>query len=228
MKREGGEGNVMKKNIIIYGNGGHSKVVMDAIEKSKQYSIYGLIDDKGMFASEGKHKYIGDQSSLKSIIHKIDGGIVAIGDNWIRSEIVLQIKESFPNFKFVSVIHPSAIIASGVKVGDGTVIMPGVVVNSNSTIGEHCVLNTRCSIDHDGLIGDYVSIAPGATLGGNVSVGNHSVVSLGANIIHSKKIGEHSVIGAGATVLNDIDSHVVAYGTPAKAIRYRKKGEKYL
>ena len=34
--------------------------------------------------------------------------------------------------------------------------------------------------------------------------------------------------GAGSTVLNDIDSYVVAYGTPARVIRNRIGGEPYL
>ena len=42
------------------------------------------------------------------------------------------------------------------------------------------------------------------------------------------EIGEHSVIGAGSTVLNNISNNVVAFGTPAKKIRERNRGEKYL
>jgi FlaA1/EpsC-like NDP-sugar epimerase len=122
----------VKKKILIYGSGGHSKVVIDAIEKSNQYSIYGVVDDfKTSIISNTKYKYVGDQSCLKKIINEVDGGIVAIGDNWLRSKIVLQIKEEFPNFKFVSVVHPSAIIARGTKIGDGTVVLPGAIVNSD-------------------------------------------------------------------------------------------------
>ncbi|QNF28483.1 acetyltransferase [Metabacillus elymi] len=219
----------MEKKIIIYGTGGHSKVVMDAIEKSGQYTIYGFIDD---YYNDNRvdlqYKYIGDHASLKGIMNNIYGGVIAVGDNWIRSNIVSKIKGDFPSFKFVTVIHPSAVIGGETEIGDGTVIMAGVVVNCHTKIGEHCILNTMSSVDHDCFIDDYVSIAPGATLGGNVCVGSYSAISLGANVIHSKKIGAHSVVGAGATVLNNIDSQVVAYGTPAKVIRYREKGEKYL
>jgi acetyltransferase-like isoleucine patch superfamily enzyme len=90
------------------------------------------------------------------------------------------------------------------------------------------VLNTKCSVDHDCFIDDYASISPGATIGGNVSIGSYSVIALGANVIHAKKIGQHSIIGAGSTVINDIGSHVIAYGTPAKVVRNRIQGEKYL
>jgi acetyltransferase-like isoleucine patch superfamily enzyme len=75
---------------------------------------------------------------------------------------------------------------------------------------------------------DFSSIAPGVTTGGNISIGKFSAVSLGANVIHGIKIGKHSVIGSGSTVLTNIDDYVVAYGTPAKIIRERKDGDKYL
>ncbi|MEH7276373.1 hypothetical protein [Neobacillus vireti] len=90
------------------------------------------------------------------------------------------------------------------------------------------MINTQSSVDHDCVLGDFVTIAPGATLAGGVQIGDHSVVSLGANVIHNRRIGQHTVIGAGSTVLKDIESNVVAYGTPAVPIRTLIPGEKYL
>ena len=43
-----------------------------------------------------------------------------------------------------------------------------------------------------------------------------------------RRLGDEHVVGAGATVLKDLPPHVVAYGTPARAVRERKSGEKYL
>jgi acetyltransferase-like isoleucine patch superfamily enzyme len=37
-----------------------------------------------------------------------------------------------------------------------------------------------------------------------------------------------ATIGAGALVQEDIPDHCVAYGIPAKVIRQREEGEKYL
>jgi acetyltransferase-like isoleucine patch superfamily enzyme len=73
-----------------------------------------------------------------------------------------------------------------------------------------------------------VSFAPHSCAGGNVGVDDCSAVSLGANIIHAIRIGAHTVVGAGATVLKDLPDHVVAYGTPARVVRSREAGERYL
>ncbi len=49
-----------------------------------------------------------------------------------------------------------------------------------------------------------------------------------AVLVNRVQVGEHSVVGAGSVVLKPIKSFVVAYGSPAKRIRNRKPGDKYL
>ncbi len=215
--------------IIIAGSGGHAKVIIDILEKLDRYDIIGFIDGfKAKGTSVYGYEVLGDESYIQDNHNTIDGGIVAIGDNWVRSKVVSRILAIHTQFKFITAVHPSATIARGVTVGDGTVIMAGSVINSDTVIGEHCILNTKSSVDHDCTVRDFVTIAPNATTGGNVKIGNFSTVSLGANIIHSREIGAHTIIGAGSNVLSDIGSFTVAYGTPARVIRSREQGENYL
>lgn len=215
--------------VIIIGSGGHAKVVIDILEKLNIYDIIGFIDDfKAQGTSIYGYEVLGDETYIQANHSFIYGGIVAIGDNWVRSKVVSHILSIHPQFNFIRAIHPSATVARGVTVGDGTVIMAGAVINSDTVIGEHCILNTKSSVDHDCAIRDFVTIAPNATTGGNVKIGDFSTVSLGANIIHSREIGIHTIIGAGSNVLSDIGSYAVAYGTPARVIRSREQGENYL
>lgn len=219
------------EKIVIIGASGHAKVIIDIVEKEKHFAIVGLLD---MSRKPGDtllgYPILGPEESLPEFqaVFGITGGIVAIGDNWIRNKVVEKMRKIQPNFQFVSAIHPSASIGKNVEMGAGTVVMAGAVINPDSKIGRFCILNTRCSLDHDGKMGNFSSLAPGVITGGNVHIGAFSAVSLGANIIHGIKIGAHSVVGAGATVLEDIPDHAVAYGVPAKVTRERKKGEKYL
>ena len=220
------------KNIVIIGASGHAKVIIDIIEKENIYKIKGLLDDRAeeMEDTFCNYNLIGKTSDLPGIMEKenIYSGIIAIGDNWIRYKVLKKIKEIAPDFSFINAIHPSSEIAGNVKIGKGNAIMAGTVINSDSRIGDFCIINTGASIDHDNCIEDFASIAPGVTTGGNVSIGSFSAVSLGASLIHGISIGEQTVIGAGATVLKNIPSLVIAYGTPAKVIRDRKAGDKYL
>lgn len=215
----------LMNDAIIFGTGGHARVVFDVMKRQNQYNPVAFVslgEDLSSFLNL-PHVH---QSKLNHL--SWDRGVVAIGDNFIRSKVVQYILSVKPHFKFISLVDPSAQLGSDVVVQEGTVIMPHCVVNTGSRIGQHVILNTSSSIDHDCKIEDFASLAPGAILGGNVSLGNFTAVSLGAHIIHGKKIGQHSVIGAGAVVLKNVSDFTVAYGNPCREIRVRSAGDKYL
>ena len=219
------------KNIVIIGASGHGGVVLDCIEKEGKYNVVGFIDSfKKIGLSQSGYPVLGTEYDLPYIIsaYNIEGGIVAVGDNWARKLLVDRVLHIVPEFNFVKSIHPNAIIAKNVSVGEGTVIMPGAIVNSGSVVGKFCILNTNSSLGHDGIIGDYSSLAPRVSTGGNLILGCFSAVCLGVNIIENIEIGDHVVIGAGALVVNHVPSKVVAFGAPAKVIRTRVVGDVYL
>jgi sugar O-acyltransferase (sialic acid O-acetyltransferase NeuD family) len=219
------------KNIVIFGSSGHGSVVLDCLEREGKYNVVGFLDS---FKKKGRrhcgYPILGNAFDLPYLMdkHEVYGGIVAIGDNWIRSTIVDRIAEVVPNFTFISAIHPSAIIGRDVKIGKGIAIMPGVILNANSQVNDFCILNTCSSLDHDGLMEEYSSLAPKVCIGGGFSIGKFSAICLGTQIIENVRIGQHTVVGAGSLVVMDIDSYSLAYGAPAKVIRKRNKGEAYL
>jgi len=219
------------KNIIIIGSSGHAKVIIDIIEREGKYKIVGLVDRYRNIGEQTLgYEVLGDEEDLPHLIktHSLSGAIVAIGDNFIRAKVVAQVREICPYLTFVSVIHPESSIAKDVSIGEGTVIMAGAIVNSSCSIGRFCILNTNSSLDHDSVMEDFSSLAPRVTTGGSCRIGGYAAISIGAILIHGIHIGEHTVIGAGSTVLKHLESFKVAYGTPAKVIRERNIGEKYL
>lgn len=218
----------MKQRILIFGGGPQSKVIIDLIEQCDHYNIAGVVDN-GVKHKERIRGYPILSSDLdRTLLEDIPFGVVAIGDNWIRKQLVDRISRLVSGFQFPPLIHPSSDISLSTRVGKGTVVMAGTTITNDTTIGDHCLINTGASVDHDCILEDFSSIGPGCTLGGSVVVSSCSAVGLGANVIHGRTIGTHSIIGAGATVLKDIPSHCTAYGTPARVVRERKRGEPYL
>lgn len=219
----------MSNKIVVIGAGGHAKAVIDTIERQGRYQIIGLLD-KGKTAGDriSGYEVLGDETWLAHPDHALDGAIVAIGDNWTRGQVWQRIKRMRPELTFVTAIHPSAVIAKGARVGAGSVVMSGAFVGCDASIGEHAVLYAHSLVEHDSRIGDFVSFAPKAAAGGNAAVGDYAAIAIGATIIHGVSVGEHSVIGAGSTVIRDIAPLSVAYGTPARIVRSRLRGERYL
>ena len=214
------------EKIIICGASGHAKVIIDVIEKQKQYEISGIFEDTpGMVGT----KFLGYPVLGKIVdFNKNDKGIVAVGDNYVRHQVVERIKNINNKFQFICAIHPSAVIGESVRLGEGTFVAAGAIINAHAVIGKHCIINTLSSVDHDVIIGDFSTAAPGSHIGGSSVIGAFSTISMGVNVIQRIKIGAGTLIGAGSTVIKDIPEGVLAFGTPAKVIRQRKIDEKYL
>jgi len=219
------------ESIFIAGASGHAKVIVDIIEKEGRYSIAGLLDGtKEAGTPFLGYPVLGKDDDLERLArkHGIIGGIVAMGDNWKRKQVVSRIQTVFPACRFVRAVHPAASIGKGVEIGAGTAVMAGAVLGPDTRVGEHCIVNTGATLDHDGVLEDWASLAPGVSVGGNVTVGELTAVAIGAVIVHRIRIGKNCVIGAGATVLDDIPALSVAYGTPARVVRTRAPGDPYL
>ncbi len=219
------------KNIVIFGASGHAKVIIDIIENEGKYKIAGILDRTNTPGDiKLGYNILGRESDLPNCIqeHALVGGVIAIGDNSIRARVAGSVSEIVPEFKFVTTVHPRAVIAGSASLGDGTVVMAGVVVNPYCLVGRHCILNTNASLDHDSVMAEFSSLGPAATTGGNVTIGAFSAIGIGATIVHGISVGKQTVIGAGATVLNNIDDNKISYGVPAKVIRDRQQGEQYL
>lgn len=219
------------KNIVIIGASGHGSVILDCIEKEGKYNVFGFIDSfKEKGGKQNGYEILGSEYDLPYLIEMCNlyGGIVVIGDNWIRKSVVERISEIAPNFKFITSIHPKAVIGKDVHIGEGTIIMPGAIVNANSRMGDFCILNANASLGHDSVMDDFSSMASGVTAGGCFYLGKFSAVCLGVNIIENIRVMEHTFIGAGYLVIKDVMGCLVAHGFPAHTVRKRKVGERYL
>jgi len=197
--------------VVVLGAGGHAKVIMRVLELL-DYHILGVYDD-----DPGKHGQLilgyAVRGSLDDAL-KADSknAVLAIGDNVTR----WRVAERFPDMQWITAIHPNAWFDPSVSIGMGTVIFAGAVIQADTVIGKHAIINTCASVDHDCVLGDFTHIAPGAHLAGQVTVGAGGFVGIGAVAIPGRRIGDWAVIGAGGVVVRDVPDHVIAVGAPAR------------
>lgn len=203
----------MSNSVYVIGAGGHAKVVIQALLESGR-KVAGVFDDRIQLQ---KTEVLGIPviGTLDDLKHQpARPVIVAIGDNQTRQTIVQKL-----DLQWATVIHPSAIVDTTVKIGCGTVVMAGAVIQVDTVIGDHAIVNTSASVDHDCVIGEFSHLAPGTHLAGGCKIGEGVLVGVGAAVIPQVEIGDWSVIGAGAAVVNNIASHQVATGVPARERR---------
>lgn len=207
--------------MFVFGASGHAKVVIDVIEREGSNQIAAVADDDARRKGQTVQGYsiLGGREDLLRVAQQqeIRHGIVAVGDNRTREEIVQWLGSR--GFEFFSVIDPTAVMGRGVVVREGSVVMPGAIVNTDSVIGAHAIVNTGASVDHDCQIGDFVHLAPGTTLCGGVVVGRRTFLGAGVTVIPNRRIGSNVIVGAGSTVIKDLENDVLAKGTPARPAR---------
>lgn len=176
-----GEVMYKKKQILIFGTGGHCRSVIECIESNDIYEIIGIVDisKEVLFKTDeivNGYPVVGALENLPCIETEWDECIVAVGDNYQRNLVYSKIVKQLPKAVFAICIHSRAIVSKHAVIGEGTVIMAGVVVNRSSTIGKFALINSNATVEHDNKIEDFATVAPGVTLGGTVSVGEHSVI----------------------------------------------------
>ena len=134
-----------------------------------------------------------------------------------RSRFIEQVAEF--GIRFASLIHTWARISSSSRVGEGTIISPGVIVASHTVLGRHVLVNRGALIGHHTEIGDYVTIQPGANVAGACRIGEAAYIGMGALVLDHVIVGAHSIVGAGAVVNKDVPDHVQVVGVPARIVK---------
>lgn len=205
--------------VFVFGASGHAKVVIDIVERAGGARIDCIVDDDP--ARHGArmlgYEVVGGREALLARRRSAGTGIVAIGANPARRSVALWLASQ--GFDFAAARHPAAQVGREVRIGAGSVLMAGAVVNSDTRIGMHCILNTACSVDHDCDLGDAVHVAPGARLCGGVAVGAGAFIGAGAVIVPGRRVGADAIIAAGAVVLGDVPERAVVAGNPARIVR---------
>lgn len=210
---------MIEKKLLIFGSGGHAKVVIYTAQSCKRKAIELFDEDSDRHGRERLGFLI--EGGLSDCSQALSNGstelIVAVGNNCIRERLY----KLFDSQPFATLTHPASTIASDVHIGKGTVIFAGGIVHPGASIGNNVIINTGSIVDHDCIVRDHAQIAPGARLCGNVVIDEGAMICAGATVIPGVKVGKNAVVAAGAVVTSDISDGVLVAGVPAVLKRER-------
>jgi sugar O-acyltransferase (sialic acid O-acetyltransferase NeuD family) len=207
-------------NILFIGGASQGKLCQHILE-GQGHHVSHVYDAKSEVYLPGKSFKSSNETDIERFSKEADAFVVCIGGNrgYERTMWSHRLVATIPA---INAISPAAFIGDTVVFGRGLQAMPHAVVNQFSHIGDWCILNTNCTVDHECIIGNGVHIMGGASLAGKVVVGDYSTVGTNATILPDIKIGANVFIGAGAVVTKDVPDNAIMVGVPAQLLRYQE------
>lgn len=188
--------------LILLGAGGHARACIDVIEQEGRYRIAGLL---GAPAELGDvhcgYKVIGTDDALEQLRSQYQYAFVGIGQirsPYIRIQVFKQLLGL--GFELPAIVAPTAHVSLHAKVGQGSIVMHGAIVNAGASIGSNCIINSRAIVEHDVAVHDHCHVSTGAILNGNVVLGEESFVGSGSIVREGLVVARGSLLSMG-TVL---------------------------
>ena len=217
----------MKKDIVIYCAGGFGRHVAWLIEQINQvnpeWNLLGYLDDYHSNKNKIINGYpvLGDQGWLNNYKKRIYI-TCASGSPLFKKEIITRIK-NYHNVHFATLIHPSVIMSSYIKIGQGVIICAGSIITTNIIIGDYVTINLSCTIGHDSIIKDFCTLHPNVNVSGNVIIGECTLISTGCKLVNNLKIGRNISVAAGSVVVRDLPDDCTAAGYPDRPVKTNKQ-----
>jgi sugar O-acyltransferase (sialic acid O-acetyltransferase NeuD family) len=192
--------NSRQKPVLLLGLGGHAKVLINIL-RLRGYDIIGALSPDPLATNVMDVSVIGDDNELGNfnpIDIKLVNALGHLPNSNIR-EILFKVGKK-NGFSFASVIHPSAIVANEVKLGEGVQVMAGAIIEPAVEIGDNSIVNTSACVNHDTTIGAHSHVAPGVVICGGVTVGKGAFIGAGASLLPDANIKDGAFIKAAQLV----------------------------
>ena len=205
------------RRLLIVGAGGFGREVL-------QWARDSWPDHAGRiagFLSDDPRRLDGFSTGLTILgpvasYEKLPGDYLLLGIGVAYSRRMVAESLTARNAEFVTLVHPTAVVAESARIGRGSIVCPGAIVSDSARLGECVLMNYHASLGHDASAGDFAVLSPYATLGGGAAVGDDVFLGLHASVGPSVTVGSRSKVSANSCVLSNAPVDSLVYGVPGR------------
>ena len=200
--------------VIIYGGGGLSKMIIEHVRVLGTYQIMGVIDDQIPPGTDVIGcKVIGGADELAELykegIRTAFNSVGGIGNFLVRLKVFQTLAKA--GFICPVLVHPTAQIDPSAILEQGVLVLAQSYVSGNARVGMGSLINNSVVISHDNFLGICTNISPGAMLAGDVMLDDFVQVGMNATINIGVHVGTRTSIGNGATIKADVPADTRVY-----------------
>ncbi|CAI9673804.1 acetyltransferase [Elizabethkingia anophelis] len=209
------------KRVAIIGSGHLGQQIAHHIHTDTEDVVVGYFDEYQKIGQKVNNIIVlGGNNDVENAYENniFDEVLIAIGYKHmnVRKELFEQLSPIIPFYTF---IHSKTYVDFSAKIGKGTIIYPGCIIDQSVTIQENVLINISSCIAHDSIIGKHSFLSPAIAIAGFVNIGEQCVIGINATIIDNISIEDKVQIGAGTVVTKKLDKVGLYVGIPAKFIK---------
>lgn len=211
------------KKIVLAGNAVTAEILYSYLQRDNRYEVMGLtVDDdfleqgslngcRTVGLSEVKEKFSPDT-------HRV---IMAVGYsdlNRTRENMFKRLKTL--GYGIEAYVHPDARVYTDQLIGEGSVVLPGAVIEPHAWLGTNCMVWSNVTLAHHSFVDNNCWVAAGAVISGQAKVLRNTFLGVGCTVVNAITVEEFNIIGAGALISRDTKPQSVHLSRSAEPFRY--------
>lgn len=211
------------KRIVLAGNAVTAEILHRYLAADPRYTVVGLtVDDAYLEGGANFAAPVIGLSRLAETFPARDCGIVmAMGYSRVnadRRSMFERLKAM--GYAIETYLHPQAMIHSVHPIGEGSVVLPGSLIEPAVRVGANTTVWGNVTLAHHATIGDHVWLASGAVVSGKACIGDQCFIGVNATIVNAVTLGEQVIVGAGALITRDAKPATVHLARSAEQLRF--------
>ena len=206
--------------LYIIGAGGFGREVAHWLSQSPdcgtKWRLAGFLDDN----AEALQGFATDLKVVGSIqgYRPAPGDLLvcAVSQPKVKQPVVAELASR--GARFLTFVHPRAILGGNVRLGEGCIVCPGAVLTCDLVVGPHTTINVNATIGHDARVGAFCLISGHADITGFCQIGDGVFLGSHATMVPRTIIGDGVTVAAGAAVFGKVEPGATVAGNPAARI----------
>lgn len=211
------------KKVLLAGNAITAEILSTYLRRDARYEVAGFtVDDE--FVTEGGvdgYRTVGLSEAINAFSSDTYRVIMAMGYGELnRSRETMFGRLKAMGYGIETYIHPNARVFTDRPVGEGSVVLPGAVIEPHARVGANTMVWSNVTLAHHSSVDDHCWVAAGTVVSGQAKVLRNTFLGVSSTVVNAVTVGEFNIVGASALISRDTKPHSVHLARSAEPFRY--------